>query len=270
MTNDYLLIISLFFMGLAGGFSHCTTMCSPFVFMQITNNLSKIAINDYNQIVKIKNVALIPYHLGRITTYAILAMFFAIFGQFITKLLLFKNIATFLLFSTALFFTYQLLASFKGKIILNIVKKFSNIIIVIKKFVKIFLSILLIKSLKNKILLTKFGKIHFLPRINNIFGNFNKNYNGFDGYILGIILGFIPCGLLYNAFALAIAFNNPFLASFGLIIFGIATFPALFIIAIIGNASGIIMTNGNSKIILLKRMVLIANIAILMVMAFLI
>jgi sulfite exporter TauE/SafE len=257
-------------MGLAGGFSHCTTMCSPFVFMQITNNLGKIAINDYNQIVKIKNVALIPYHLGRITTYGILAMIFATFGQFITKLLLFKNIATFLLFSTALFFTYQLLTSFKGRIIINITKEFNIIIMVIKKFIKIFLSILQIKSLKNKILLTKFVKIRLLPSFNNIFGNFNKNYNGFDGYILGIILGFIPCGLLYNAFALAITFNNPFLASFGLIIFGIATFPALFIIAIIGNVSGIVITNGNNKIILLKRTVLIVNIVILTAMTFLI
>ena len=37
-----------------------------------------------------------------------------------------------------------------------------------------------------------------------------KNPLGCKGYILGLMLGFIPCGMLYGAFAIASAFSFPF------------------------------------------------------------
>ena len=54
-----------------------------------------------------------------------------------------------------------------------------------------------------------------------------NNPLGWQGYFLGLILGFIPCGLLYVAYSLAISFDSPLLAMLGMLIFGLSTIPAL-------------------------------------------
>jgi len=59
-----------------------------------------------------------------------------------------------------------------------------------------------------------------------------QNPQGLKGYFLGLVLGFIPCGLLYGAFLIAMSISNPFLAALGMFFFGIATFPSLFFTAI--------------------------------------
>ncbi len=66
-------------------------------------------------------------------------------------------------------------------------------------------------------------------KITALTSNLFKNPQGFNGYLLGVILGFLPCGLLYSAFLIAATFPNPLLAAFGMFLFGLGTFPALFI-----------------------------------------
>mgnify|MGYP000178539619 FL=1 len=55
------LVMSLFLAGLVGGFSHCVAMCGPFVMAQS------------GHVEKLSQAVLLPYHLGRITTYTTLA-----------------------------------------------------------------------------------------------------------------------------------------------------------------------------------------------------
>ena len=50
--------------GLAGSLSHCVGMCGPFVMTQSS------------RFERVSQSAIIPYHLGRITTYVILGMIF--------------------------------------------------------------------------------------------------------------------------------------------------------------------------------------------------
>jgi len=61
----YGLPFGLFLMGLASGFTHCVGMCGPFVMAQ-SGHLEKT-----------RDAMLIPYHIGRITTYVILAIIMA-------------------------------------------------------------------------------------------------------------------------------------------------------------------------------------------------
>jgi sulfite exporter TauE/SafE len=54
---------------------------------------------------------------------------------------------------------------------------------------------------------------------------------GLRGYALGLVLGFIPCGLLYAAFLIVSAIPNPLFAAIGMFLFGFSTFPSLFLTA---------------------------------------
>ncbi len=47
-------------------------------------------------------------------------------------------------------------------------------------------------------------------------------------YGLGLLLGFLPCGLLYSAVVAAMATGNALTGAAGLVIFGLGTAPALF------------------------------------------
>ena len=96
------IIISLITIGFVGGFSHCAFMCGPFVMMQVNNNLKKISIDNLNHFTRLKGLALIPYHLGRITTYSFLGFFSSLFGKNIKNHTNSHLISAILLFLAAL------------------------------------------------------------------------------------------------------------------------------------------------------------------------
>lgn len=205
-SADIIILISLISMGFFGGFSHCMGMCGPFVLTQVSNNLSRTKINDFQGLKKLAKIALIPYHLGRITTYSLIGFLCAglrinldkNFGiEILSALLMLVACGVFINF----FITQNSLKI--HKIFHFFPKK------LLKKF-NFFSPLLKI--------LTK--KINFLL----------IDSSGIKGYLLGLILGFIPCGMLYGAFALASSLSNPFLAFFGMFLFGIATFFALFFV----------------------------------------
>ncbi|HRC26749.1 MAG TPA: sulfite exporter TauE/SafE family protein [Alphaproteobacteria bacterium] len=58
--------------GLVGGVTHCTFMCGPFVLSQMTRRLESIRPEDMSEAARLKSALLVPYHLGRITTYTVL------------------------------------------------------------------------------------------------------------------------------------------------------------------------------------------------------
>jgi sulfite exporter TauE/SafE len=72
MINDFTLILSLISLGFFGGFTHCAGMCGPFVLTQVDSRLKNIALEKFSNFQRLKNLALLPYHLGRITTYALI------------------------------------------------------------------------------------------------------------------------------------------------------------------------------------------------------
>ncbi len=58
------------------------------------------------------------------------------------------------------------------------------------------------------------------------------------GFVLGILLGFLPCGFLWAALAVAAATGNPFVGAAAMFAFGLGTVPALVGIGVAGQVAG--------------------------------
>jgi len=231
--HNFQIFTSLITLGFFGGFTHCAGMCGPFVLTQVSNNLQKTSLTNFSNFQKLKNLALLPYQAGRITTYSVIGFFSSLLAKNISDIPHFKFFSAALLFAAALFF----LNIFLDK---KITLRFKG------------------KTLK-KAALFPLKKFNFLGTfINSLF----LDPRGFKGYVLGLILGFIPCGLLYGAFLISAAIPNPFLAAFGMLLFGISTFPALFL-----TASGGYFFAKLPEFKLIAKIVILINAIMLFLMA---
>lgn len=65
--------------------------------------------------------------------------------------------------------------------------------------------------------------------------NLMKNPAGLNGYGLGVLLGFIPCGMLYGALTTAAATGSMVSGATVMGAFALGTMPALFAIALFGS-----------------------------------
>jgi uncharacterized protein len=63
------LLLLLFVTGVWGSFSHCAGMCGPFVLTQVDQTIGQRGFSRWG---RLRGAALVPYHLGRMTTYAAL------------------------------------------------------------------------------------------------------------------------------------------------------------------------------------------------------
>lgn len=187
---DITIFAALLSLGFFGGFTHCAGMCGPFVVSQVSMRLQNIELEKFSKFEKLKGLAILPYHFGRITTYSIIGFFCSLLGSNLKNIAEFRIISAILLMIAALVFL-QILTGIK-----------------LPKFVNF---------------------ARFFPTESKFITNLFRNPRGIRGYLLGIILGFLPCGMLYGAFALAITMANPIYAAFGMLCFGIATVPALFL-----------------------------------------
>lgn len=214
--NDFTIIASLISLGFFGGFSHCSSMCGPFILTQVSNRLENIELDQYSTLQKLKNLALLPYHLGRITTYSFLGFLCSLLTQNIKSFTEFRFLSAILLFLASFIFLNLLFEKKLAKLTANFFKNRlpfkSNTLKISPIFHKVF-------------------SLSFLNKFKSLLANLFKDPTGLNGYILGLILGFIPCGLLYGAFLLTASISSPILAGFGMFLFGISTFPALFITA---------------------------------------
>ena len=66
------LLASLFLAGLAGSLTHCVGMCGPFVLGQVMADAEAAPASSYGEWRRLSGAALLPYHLGRVTTYSAL------------------------------------------------------------------------------------------------------------------------------------------------------------------------------------------------------
>src|SRR5262245_38327356 len=71
MLDAFGLPLALFLAGLVGSLTHCTLMCGPFVLAQVAGRLEAGAAAG-GELVRLAGAALVPYHLGRMTTYSVL------------------------------------------------------------------------------------------------------------------------------------------------------------------------------------------------------
>lgn len=189
-TSSYGLPFSLFLGGLVGGFTHCSWMCSPFVVAQ-------------GQQKTFRGQLLIPYHLGRMTTYVFLAV---IFSTVINLAFVFSDLK--------LMVTAPLLG----------IAGFVFIVSAFPKLLEIFPWVLRIK------LGIPYSYIQgYVAKVSRIKGSVGR-------YGLGVLLGFMPCGLVISALMASASAPTVMQSAFAMSAFTLGTIPALALVSLGGVA----------------------------------
>lgn len=182
---------AMFLAGLLGGITHCVGMCGPFVLGQTTARLASVPAPRMNEFHRVAGAALLPYHAGRATTYALLGMLSASTVGLVVRIAGYGWVA-----GTLLAIAVAALA-IGGLWRLRTVKGGSH-----GGWV---------------------GRIGAL----GVVAHLASAPMGWRGYGLGVLLGFIPCGLVYGALAAAAATADPLQGARAMAAFALGTAPAL-------------------------------------------
>jgi len=182
-------IASLFMVGLAGSVAHCAAMCGPFVLAQVPVS------GDAKGWSTLVRGALIPYHLGRATTYTLLGAAAGGFGGSLAQVFPHGRLVLgiFLMIGAALF----LVQALRGLGLLQIAPSGTGL------------------SSFAGAALARVARPLLLRR------------DGLAGYALGVALGFLPCGLLYGALAVAAGTGSALSGALAIAAFVASTVPAL-------------------------------------------
>ena len=70
---------------------------------------------------------------------------------------------------------------------------------------------------------------------------------GWRGIGLGMVLGFLPCGLLYAAIGAAAATSDPVAAAMSMAVFTLGTFPMLWLVGYLGDLAQRRWTKGRAR-----------------------
>lgn len=199
LASNQSLIGALFLGGLAGSFTHCMGMCGPFVLAQATARLETVSPDGAGAWTRLRGAALLPYHGGRLTTYVLLGVAAATLAAPLRTLPGFHLLAALLLTLAAMLFLLQALHQ-------------------TRKFLPRWLP---------------------LPRLPDFTQPWLKRLfaapTGWRGYGLGVLLGFLPCGLIYAALLAVTAKADPLIALFGMAAFALGTMPALLLVGLGGQ-----------------------------------
>ncbi|WP_262690362.1 sulfite exporter TauE/SafE family protein [Kordiimonas aestuarii] len=185
------LLLTLFLGGLMGSATHCVGMCGPFVVAQATSLQQTPSL-----LRRVRGFALMPYHLGRMTTYVILGVVAASLSGMVFNVPLQRGIAVVLLTVAGLLFLTSAIPSLKR--------------VVAPQFPPSSLA--------------RFGAV-----LGRVAKAFFTNPTAWHRYALGVTLGFLPCGLLAAALMAVAATAEPISAAFGMAAFCVGTMPALFL-----------------------------------------
>lgn len=203
LDGDGGLLGSLALAGLVGGASHCAGMCGPFVLSQVAARLEVMPLSHMREWHRLTGAALLPYHLGRATTYSVLGGLAAVLTGALTQTSGLHWLSAVLLLAAALF-----------------------------------MAALAIPPLK-RLLSGKTGEAGWGSRVLERFARplFGQP-TGWRGFALGLLLGFLPCGLLYGALAAAAASGDPWIGMAGMLAFAAGTWPSLFAVGLFGHLAG--------------------------------
>ncbi|MFC4349483.1 sulfite exporter TauE/SafE family protein [Kordiimonas lipolytica] len=198
ITDHGSVMVTLFLGGLLGSLTHCVGMCGPFVLAQV--GAAGPGSQHDGQDRRLKRAAgglLLPYHLGRMTTYMILGTLAASLSGYLFEIPVQRTITVSLLCLAAVLF---LAAAFPG--------------------------------MKTRVWPPVLGR--FLGRMGAMVGRAARPFfeapSVFHRYALGVILGFLPCGLLAAALTAVAATAEPLAAAMAMGAFCVGTMPALFLI----------------------------------------
>lgn len=201
-AEDGGLLVSLFLAGLAGGFTHCVGMCGPFVLAQTTARLEAVPAERMREWHRLSGAALLPYHLGRLTTYVFLGGVLAgLAGQVTTRAWLDGVSAGLLIMAALLFVGYAVP--------------------------------------RLRLALPGGARLEgwWSDRIGRLARPLFRDPTGWRGYALGLALGFIPCGLLYGALAAAASGGAVLTGAAAMAAFALGTVPSLIVVGFAGQVA---------------------------------
>jgi uncharacterized protein len=181
-------VAGLFLLGAAGSTVHCSAMCGPLVAGQVAERLSAVPAARLCEAHRLRHGLLLPYHAGRLTTYAALGAVAGAAGlAFVGWLAPARHV---LLLLAAIF----LLAA---------------------------------------------AWVRFVPAgaggtVRPWLRRLNRTKPA-GAYLFGLVMGLLPCGLLYAALVGACALATPLQGAAGMLAFGAGTTPVLAIIGVVGH-----------------------------------
>lgn len=217
--------------GFVGGFTHCTGMCGPFVMGQTAARLDRIAPEDMTGFTRLKGALLAPYHAGRMTTYAIMG---ALVASILSPVLMhdgFRWAAAVLLALAGFSF---LAASLGGRVKLPGPDNGGRTAQALSRA------------------LNRYGRGLFLAPV------------GWRGYLLGLILGLLPCGMVYAALMAAATTGTAFGGALAMAAFAAGTVPALISVGLGGT---FLLGRWQNRLRLVARGVMVLNGVALLMMA---
>jgi uncharacterized protein len=226
------LLASLFIAGLVGSASHCAGMCGPLVLAQADSRLCRLPAVPGGELRRLAGGLLLPYHLGRSTTYVGLGVLAALAAGGIMRLGELRWLSAALLVIAALAF----LATGAGRLGLTMAMAWPA---------------------------TGFGRF-WANRVTGLARPLFRNPAGWRGYGLGLLLGFIPCGLLYGALAAAASRGTAPAAAAGMAVFALGTMPMLVAVAWLGSWAAVRWRRVAGRI---APPLMIANAGLLLVLA---
>jgi sulfite exporter TauE/SafE len=197
------LILNIFLTGLLGSFTHCIGMCGPIAVSQMSMRLMHLSKKQMSEKNRLLCAASVPYYLGKSIAYSTLGSLWFLLAEQIRYNYSIKLIGAVLMIFAAILFLANALPA------LNLFKQFFNKINFINTFAQ---------------------------KIAKYFFNFTPYHFGLRGWLLGFLLGLIPCGLLYSVITVSVTYsNNATMVALSLFLFGIATIPGLFLISYLGE-----------------------------------
>jgi sulfite exporter TauE/SafE len=222
------LLLGLFVAGAAGSVVHCGPMCGVFVLGQMSERMARLPPERLCEWQRISNGLLLPYHLGRLTTYAGIGALAAGSAAVLGQHAWFSSLSAGLLAVAALLF----LAHGLGRV------------------------------------LPVLGKIDRAPRFwGRLIGTFTRRVargSVVGEYVFGVALGFLPCGFLYAAIAAAAASGRSWMGAAAMVAFGLGTVPVLMVIGVAGHAAG---RRWNRSVTVAAPVLMVLNAALLLVLA---
>lgn len=195
------LLLGLFLAGAAGSVLHCAPMCGVFVLGQVADRMVLLPQRSMCESARIRRGLLVPYHLGRLTTYAGLgaaaggsAAVFAGTGWT-------RPASAMLLALAAVLFLRHAAGRLSG-------------------------------AAWSSRAPARWGRV-----LGRVSAHIPRGSAGGE-FLLGLALGFLPCGFLYAALAAAAASGAPVLGAAAMLAFGLGTVPSLMIVGVAGQAAG--------------------------------
>lgn len=191
------LLLSMFLAGLIGSASHCAAMCGPFVLAQTAETMAGLKVGS-GELRRLAGAALLPYHMGRAATYILIAVVLSLPLQLLGSVPELRFIPAVALAAGALLFLLLGVRGLRGSLESGAAAGFGA-------------------------RLGRFAK----PLLSRPWG--------WRGFGLGLVLGFLPCGLLYAAIGAAAATSEPLAAAMSMAAFALGTFPMLWLVGYLGG-----------------------------------